>query len=146
MPECEICGKSTKLVRARIENSVLHVCTNCARFGDILPEEQTRKIIEQAPIEAIEIDPSYASIIRLKREALGLKREQLARRLNEKASVLERIEHGKMGLDEKLAKKLEKALHVKLLGYREPHIDVKSQKSQDITFGDVVKLKNRKRK
>lgn len=144
--ECEICGKNTKLLRARIEDAVMSVCSDCAKFGEVIPEQKIEKKPEERPLEFIEVDPSYPSIVKLKREALGLTREQLAKKLNEKISVIERIEHGKMRPDNKVAKKLEKALGIKILGYHENEVKIEKKPNKDVTLGDVVELKIKKRK
>jgi len=36
MPACEMCGKDSSLVKARIEGAELEVCNDCARYGQII--------------------------------------------------------------------------------------------------------------
>jgi len=50
------------------------------------------------------------------RKKLGMSIEELGKRINEKASVLERVEKGMRPTDA-LARKLEKALKIKLLDF-----------------------------
>ena len=33
--KCEMCGKETNLVRARIEGAEMTVCEKCSRFGTV---------------------------------------------------------------------------------------------------------------
>ncbi len=61
------------------------------------------------------IVPDYASIIRKARESLGLTQEQLGRLINEKPSVIRRIESGAMVPTPVIARKLERALKIRLI-------------------------------
>jgi uncharacterized protein (TIGR00270 family) len=115
MPECEICGKKRGLVRAVVEDTVIYVCEDCSSFGKKIAEPRPITKIEETPIEDILIDPSYATIVRLKREALNMKIEELAKKINERVSTIKRIEQGRMHLDAKTAKKLEKVFGIKLI-------------------------------
>lgn len=114
MQECEVCGRKGVLTRTLVEGTVLSVCSKCSGFGSRVPEVRPMTRKEEMPIEEVSIDPSFATIIRLRREALGLKIGELAKKINEKESTIARIEQGKMNPDVKTAKKLEKALEVRL--------------------------------
>ena len=85
----------------------------------------------------------------LKREAQGLSHEDLGRKLNEKASVLKRLESHKMRPNNKLAEKLQRALKIKLLvpttEKKFPKaLLTKTHPSKTTTFGDLVRSKNEK--
>ena len=55
-----------------------------------------------------EVSEDFNTIIRVAREKKGWSREELAKKIYEKVSVINRIESGKMVPDIKLARKLEK--------------------------------------
>jgi uncharacterized protein (TIGR00270 family) len=112
---CEICGKKRGFIRTFVEDTVIYVCEDCTRFGKRLAEPRPMTKREEKPIEEIMIDPSYATIVRLKREALNMKIEELAKKINERVSTIKRIEQGRMHLDTKTAKKLEKVFSIKLI-------------------------------
>ncbi len=57
---------------------------------------------------------NYGERIRGARESMGLTQEELAKRINERRSVLAKLETGDMRPDEKIAKKLEKILSIDL--------------------------------
>jgi putative transcription factor len=142
--ECELCGKNTELVKAKIEGTIISVCKSCARLGEAILEATPVQMKEKKgiTIETVEINPKFAEIIKEAREESGLSREELAAKILEKVAVIERAEHGHRPTDV-ATHKIEKALGIKLLGYETK--DVKYFKSQKnaITIGDVVKIKKK---
>ncbi len=145
MVECEICGR-TATKKAIIEEALLNVCGKCLQLGKEINEETLTKPLKPVyPIQELTLDPSFAIIIKSKREALGFSRDQLASLIKEKSSVIERIEHG-MRPTKDVAKKLEHALKVKILGYKINEGKLQKTKETSITLGDVAELKVRKRK
>jgi putative transcription factor len=90
-----------------------------------------------------EVVEGYHAKIRQAREKLGLSHEELGKKINEKASVLSKLETGKMTPNNMLVTKLEHALKIKLL------VPIKEEKiSQDMprlpnretTLGDLIQL------
>jgi putative transcription factor len=63
--------------------------------------------------------------------------------LYEKASVINRIESGKMVPDIKLARKLERTLNIKLIEKQDDIIaeDRSSSSSKGATIGDIARIK-----
>ncbi len=116
--ECELCGRNAQLARVEIEGSILSVCGSCAQLGRRL--EVTAEIREKKPpsLDTSSIDPNFSKRIRDARSKSGLSIEQLGKKINEKTAVLERVERGMRPTDD-LAKKLEKTLKIKLLGFEE---------------------------
>jgi putative transcription factor len=143
--ECELCGKKAT-AKAKIEGIVISVCENCAKLGERVLEAKPVQMREKPKIKIEEttIDPNFAKIVKETRESLGIKREELAKRINEKLSVIERIEHGSRPTD-KIARKLEKVLGIKLLDYEEKEYRQTKTKDEPLTLGDVVKIKTRKK-
>jgi len=113
-----LCGRNAHLVQAEIEGTVLSVCDTCSNLGkktEIRVEIGDKR---QSRMDFNTIYPNFSKIIMSSRTKAGLNLEDLGKKINEKASVLERVERGMRPTDE-LAKKLEKALKIKLLGYQE---------------------------
>ncbi len=116
--ECELCGRRAT-AKAEVEGALLDVCETCARMGRRISapmiDMPERK---QKEISVSSINPNFATIIKNTRTKAGLSLEGLGKNINEKASVLERVERGMRPTDA-LARKLEKALKIKLLGFEE---------------------------
>lgn len=143
--ECEICGKAATR-KAVVEESLLSVCNACVKFGKEIKQEITIKLVKSVyPLQELSLDPSFAIIIKAKREALGLSRGQMANLVKEKVSTIERIERG-MCPTKQVAKKLEHALKIKLLGYEAKEEKPLKAKDIGITLGDIAEVRLRKRK
>jgi len=153
MPNCEICGQETELVIAEIEGMDMSVCHKCAQFGQIknIPKIKTElsKKISHKPIhsephlEIIEtIVPDYSQKIKKARERLDLNQEDFAKKINEKESLLHKMETGSFEPSLPLAKKLEKLLGIKLIQKVEEEKIVSSKiSSEGLTIGDLIKKK-----
>lgn len=82
---------------------------------------QARKPQRKAPprkrtsIEDLDIVPEYAEIIKEARAKLSWTQDDLAKKILERKNVLSNIERGELLPDIKTARKLEKALGVKLI-------------------------------
>jgi len=154
---CDICGGEGALVRAKIEGSVLRVCRNCAKFGEIIPEPKVltvplgtqrsfraRKIDYRPDPKKIESEQvlvsGYGGIVRKKREHLGLSQKDLAQKLNERESLVRQIEHEHIKPDGKIVRKIQKILGIKLLTVVE-EAEVKKTESSEITLADIAKVR-----
>ena len=150
MANCELCGKIAPLVRARVEGTELNVCAACGGYGKVLhvlrsrelPKKIRKKPSPPAIVESIVSE--YSNRIRKAREKKGLTQEDFAKLVNEKVSVIKKLEHGEFEPSLDLAKKLEKLLHITLIEKREiePAHTGKS-KDEPLTIGDVLKFKKR---
>lgn len=83
--------------------------------------------------------------VRNARESKDWSREDLGKKINERVSVITRIETGKMTPDVKLTRKLEKALNIKLLE-KVDNVDLNqfiSNSSGERTLGNVMKIKRK---
>ncbi len=169
---CEVCGRIIrgKPHKVKIEGAELKVCSNCAKFGvemqaySKFPKRSNKKSVPQIQAqttrtfkkakskkmymdENLEVVEDYNIIIKNARESLGLTREELGKKINEKESVIARIESGKMIPDIKLAKKLEKALNIKILEKIESEsFGSYSSNTPELTIGDIVQVKIKKTK
>ena len=99
MAACDLCGKDDTLVYASIEGTQLNVCKSCAAYGKVIqrarpaaaPLRRTApKVPEKETIQSIRED--YHSIIKNKREELGLKQKELAVKLAERESLIQKID------------------------------------------------------
>ncbi len=153
-----MCGKETNLVIALVEGTEMHVCNQCAKFGKTIkkvePEpkrgkrkskkEELEKVMkEPSKKEIIQvINPDYGDIIKRKRESLGLKQEEFAKKINEKISLIHKVEINKLEPSIALARKIERFLKIKLIGqYEEEHGKLKKIKADKLTIGDLLKSK-----
>ncbi len=155
--QCEMCGReTTKLYRVRIEGSILNVCKSCARYGTIIgtisneKREQKKKEVVKERIERDEeievIVNDYAEKIRNAREKKGLKQEELAKILAIKDSLLHKFESNRMEPPIDIAKRIEKVLDIKLIEKVMPkHIEKIDEKKKELTLGDVVRIRERKK-
>jgi len=160
---CEVCGRKIHgtPIRAVIEGAKLTVCIECSKHGKIIIEEEvefgqrTPKkpltpvcFVQKKPAQAKvditqEIVEGYDSKIRQAREKLGLSHEELGKKINEKASVLSKLETGKMTPNNLLVTKLEHTLKIKLLvPIKEEKISQGFPKSpnRETTLGDLIQL------
>lgn len=86
----------------------------------------------------------FAQLIRTARERSGMSQLEVARRINERASVIAKLETGKMMPTIELARKLERLFKLTLLEEAEiPDVPLKSS-DQATTLGDVVEIRRRK--
>ena len=162
--ECEICGKPVpehNPIRAKIEGSVMVVCKECSKLGKIQKappkpkfrkQEKTKNKSNAKPRSysrndepTEELIEDFSDEVRRAREAKNWSREDLGRKINERVSVITRIETGKMTPDIKLTKKLEKALNIKLLE-KANAVDLNqfmNTSSGERTLGNVMKIKRK---
>ncbi len=131
MTECEICGAEIKGKAQYIAIGVseLRVCKACARHGTavvadkkakakiggepVLLARAKRKLYEQMDHEieeGMEIEGDYGRKIKKAREKAGIKQAELAKRINEKQSLLRKIESEEIIPGEKVKEKIERVL------------------------------------
>lgn len=138
---CELCGKQRELVLALVENIEMKVCSDCSKFGKVLREikeieEEEKKPEEEEFVEGIVDD--YSKIIKDKREKMGMKQDELAKKLNIKESVIHKIETGILEPNMETARKLENFLRIKLI--TEYNVKYKKIGTYDkaMTLGDLI--------
>jgi putative transcription factor len=168
---CEVCGAKIfgKPFKVIIEGAKLTVCSQCSKHGTIVWEEELKpksttiktKIVshppkmkhkktpETAAETSLELVDNFHVKIRQAREKLGLSHEELGKKINEKISLLRKIETGKMTPDNRLATKLEHVLKVKLLVPASEEkiapVEIPKPTSRELTLGDIIQL-NKKEK
>lgn len=159
---CDMCSSQEKTYKIEVEGSILNVCEKCASFGKvvrkIIPEmpEKKQKQVQKAAKKLAEekskketetmqvITPNFSLIIRKAREKLGLKQEELAKKIAEKESVIHKLESGSIIPAIPLARKLEKFLRISLVETIEvdsPETSDKRSSSEGLTLGDLIRIK-----
>jgi putative transcription factor len=88
-----------------------------------------------------EIATDYDDRIRSAREAAGLSQEALADDLNEKASLIRKLERGDTLPTDDIQRKLERALDISLVEGEEVDAEWETSDAGTMTLGDVVKRK-----
>lgn len=152
MANCELCGKETVLFRTDVEGTELEVCRDCSGFGKTLARSRNPvgalKVRGPAPLppeleEPKEvIVPNFAQLVKHERERRGLKQEECAKMINEKESVLQKIETGALEPPIALAKKFESILGIKLITPAKEELQQQTKgKTDQVTIGDIIKLK-----
>jgi putative transcription factor len=90
-----------------------------------------------------EIATDYDDRIRQARESRGLSQEELANQLNEKASLIRKLERGDTLPTDEVQRKLERALDISLVeGQSSDDADWETDDAGTMTLGDVVKRKD----
>jgi len=165
---CEVCGHRIygKPYRVVIEEAKLTVCNECSKHGKIVWEEpkpkttspkskpallplkiQSKKTSDTSVGSTQELVENFDSKVRQAREKLGLSHEELGKKLNEKVSLLKKIETGKMTPDNMLAAKLEHVLKIKLLvtasEEKIPQKNIPKPASRELTLGDLIQINKR---
>ena len=162
--ECEICGKpvpENNPIKAKIEGSVMVVCKECSKLGKIQKAPPKPKFVKQNKTKrptttrnkpysrndepSEELIEDFNVEVRKAREAKNWSREVLGKKINERVSVINRIEAGKMTPDTKLTRKLENTLGITLLE-KVDKIDLNqfmSSSSGERTLGNVMKIKKK---
>ncbi len=149
--ECEICGEETDMVYVvEVEGAVMNVCAECAKGKKVvqkidLSKKENKEIKQVKKEEEKEIVDNYGSLIRKAREKLGLPLNVLAERINEKESTLLRIEEEKTLPTDKIIKKLEKELGIKLTEEPKEQSNVNIKPDEPITLWDAAEKKEAKK-
>lgn len=158
---CDMCSSPEVIYRIELEGTMLNVCEQCAAYGRVVAKlkheepvkksKKKEKMFEQAELKPKKetetmqlIVPEYPQLIKNKRESLGLKQEELAKKIAEKESVIHKLESGRMKPDLNLARKLEKFLKIRLVEEVElesPGTSGKKTSSEGLTLGDLINIK-----
>ncbi len=152
-----MCGKETRLIRALIEGSEMNVCDACVKFGKPVPKPKKIEIVPRpapkpsprpaqrnsSPQYYLVVVDNYADIIRQKRDSLGLRQEDLAKLINEKSSLLQKIESSHFKPNIPLARKLESFLKIRLVEQKEEEdVKLESRKCDGMTIGDLIQIRD----
>ncbi|HEX9916011.1 MAG TPA: multiprotein bridging factor aMBF1 [Candidatus Bathyarchaeia archaeon] len=157
---CEVCGREIygQPYYRVIEGGKMTVCSQCAQFGskDWDPKEkqvtQTRRrparsAAPQRPrndieaAETMELVDNYGELIRRARQRKGLTVEDFAKKLNEKESVVKKLEQEGLNPSMSLIRKVESELGIKLLEMSSTATGaVLTKPLGPRTLGDMIKI------
>ena len=170
-----MCGAETASPKTiKVEGAELDVCDNCADFGTEVKTQQSSSTSTKYSTSSSsgnsntstgssgssggsrsrrkdmfddmeEIAQDYDDRIRNARESTGLSQEDLAKDLNEKASLIRKLEHGDILPSDSVQKKLEKKLDISLTVGSAGADDEEwsgGSSTGSYTLGDVVKRKD----
>ena len=154
---CEMCGtESASLETRKVSGSVLRLCSSCGEMGSqtsfresighrayvaqALEKRKQRERYEDIEPDEYVLVSNYGSMVRRAREKKGLDHASLASKISEKKSILTSVEAGNMKPNEKLIKKLENSLGIKLVEKVEVEsAPISNQSSKALTMGDLLK-------
>ncbi len=142
---CELCGfNDKKFFEVDIEGSKMVVCTECAKSGKVIKELSD----ESAPVIKSEREVSfvtdYEKVLSSAAAGKHITVAEIADKLKESPSTLDKIFSGKILPSEELSRKLEKLLDIKLfesITYKQKT----KAKDANLTIGDVVEIKHKQR-
>jgi len=172
MVQCEMCGAETANPKTiKVEGAELDVCSDCTEFGTEVKTESSSSTSTKYSTsssggssgssssggnssggsrrrrdmfdEMQELASDYDERIRNAREEASYSQEELASELNEKASLVRKLERGDILPSDDVRKKLEKKLGVSLLEAVEGDEEWDSGSGEGgLTLGDMVKRKD----
>ena len=143
-----------------IEGTILSVCNDCAKFGDEVAAPVVRRgsmppVIAQrlearkrrltprdvyADAGQEELAEDFPQRIRRAREERGWKQADLGAKINEKVSVIAKLESGTISPNDALVRKLEHHLGIKLKERVQPMAMKKAAPSGGLTLGDLNRI------
>jgi len=147
----EIIGKPNRII---VEGSELAVCGGCVRYGKEVASNEPKSFFsgfkggtkpKRSIFDSIsdELVPEYGAKIRTARQRRGWSSEELAKKINEKESLMKKVEREDITPEDALIKKLESALSIKLKeGITEANLGGKKGRSA-LTLGDIVNVKRK---
>ena len=175
MPQCEMCGASkSSLTTVKVEGAELELCDECKDFGTEVRTESSSSSSSKYSTSSSsgksssssasssssssstqrrrdmfdtmdEIATDYDQRVREARESRGQSQQELAGELNEKTSLIRKIERGDVLPSDSVRKKLERELGISLVegsGSDDDESEWSSGSSTTTTLGDVVKRKD----
>ena len=161
---CDICGREIQgpAFKVKVEGAKMMVCSRCQRLGKPYQEEPPthptpplraamapRNPYRKAPevlreMGEVEVAEDFAERIRKQRMKMGLSQEELAKRVKEKLSLIQKIENDKIAPNTRLCKELEHELRIKLLvAPKEVPSVPKTAAPTEVTLGDIIRIKDK---
>ena len=161
---CDVCGREIvgQAFKVRIEGAKMLVCSGCQHLGRPYQEETPvslrpnaarglripKTTYRKAPelpkgMEELDVAEDYSKRVRHQRMKLGVSQQELAMRVKEKLSVIQKIETGRIAPDTKLCRELEHELRIKLLIPRKEAAPPRTAAPGKVTLGDIIRIKGK---
>jgi len=139
-----------------VEGSEIEVCEECKKYGKEVFSSENKDVPKNKVLQRIkkrkrspsktdlsggeekELALDYSKRIEEGRIEKGLTQEKLAKIINEKKSVIAKLEREDMRPSDDLRKKLEKSLEIELMEKIERKSTKTSRKSEGLTIGDLI--------
>lgn len=148
MPSCELCGQSKdSLKKVKIEGAVLKACDTCADMGEEVStstKKKRKKKRSSRKRSGKALVPDYGDRVKSAREEEQISIKEIADELNEKESLISKIEKKELKPDTALAEKLSQRLEITLYTNAEVS-DYGAQEKGDsrkATLEDVADIKD----
>jgi putative transcription factor len=127
-------GKGPSVSHVKVKTGTTHT--------PVQPRQRSRRDVLRS--DSVLID-DYGEEIKQARKAKGLSLEQFAQMINEKASLIQKLEKSEFNPSESLIVKIERKLDISLKEEAAAPIYTGTTSKKETTLGDVVKLKKKKR-
>ncbi len=120
LSECTLCGKNVDaLNRVELEGTIVEVCDSCVKFGRAVETKLYKPMTKKLQLTKLaenntELAVDYGTRVKKAREARTLTRAEFAQAINERESVIKRVEGQTMAPDDMLARKIERFLEIRL--------------------------------
>lgn len=173
--ECDICGRETQVFRYRIEGAEVIACANCGKHGILIedktssssknqtfkgaypnlkseksvspkPKEQPQQSFSGQKGEKVLIE-HYGRVITAAREKMGITRQELAKSLFIRETLLTKIEAENIRPADEVLKKIEKALNIVLFEDASETVNQFTNQqtaSRSMTLGDFATIRKKK--
>ena len=104
---------------------------------------------EEEPEKIEMVIPDFGNKLKNKRESMNLDQEKFASMINEKKSLVHKMESGEFTPRLEVARRIQKILNIKLIELYSPDDNAsvpRKNESEGMTLGDLIKIKTRKPK
>jgi putative transcription factor len=161
---CEMCGKPLPFhATIVVEGARMRVCAGCAKFGKVVEEPRPKgaapsgsgpavgpaprprnRAEKPVPLESDEeLVADFGERIRKAREGRRVTVEDLARAINERQSIVQKVEAGTYFPDPELTRKIEASLQIRLRERVEAVHPEKARAQGGVTIGDLIKMQKK---
>ena len=158
--ECDVCGKKEASFIIQVEGAKMAACRACAYHGKILlsleedaPVKEFRGEAKRGVPKSFRMEEDlvegYGMVLRNAREAKELKLDEFAMQVSERAGFLDKIEKETTRPPLEVAKKLEKALNIKLVEkVNDSAVPADSAKysKKELSLLDMLEMQQKKKK
>jgi len=149
---CDLCGKSVDaLSKTLVEGVAMDLCSLCTKYGKVLrapaptkKQQAARNELHETPeLPEDHLVADYNLVLKKAREKLGMTQEDFAKHINERVSIVQKVERKEFEPTIAAARRWEKVLHVKFVEKGNPASEESSpthaSSKEGLTLGDFVR-------